>query len=315
MEKPEVSVVMSVYNGADSLPATLQSVLGQQGCRFEFVVVNDGSSDESGRILDEWAARDARLRVIHQANTGLTRALIYGCAEARGEFIARQDCGDISLPGRLAAQVASMRANRELAFVSCRTRYATEDGQFLYEHGGSGQAVLPMWVIDLTQRHGALDGPSHHGSVMFRASAYTSAGGYRAAFYYGQDWDLWYRLAEQGTFQMLPGVYYEAHLAVGDISMNNKTRQELIGQQSLRALHLRQAGESDRPALEAAAHIRPGAPGMRRPKGTWRGAYFLGECLRRNGNHKAARSYLLEAAKGNPFYFKAWLRLLQVISA
>ncbi len=90
VQKPEVSVVMSVYNGAGSLPATLQSVLSQEGCHFEFIVVNDGSSDASGRILDEWSARDARLRVIHQANTGLTRALIRGCSEARGEFIARQ---------------------------------------------------------------------------------------------------------------------------------------------------------------------------------------------------------------------------------
>ena len=99
---PEVSIVMSVYNGACYLRAAVESVLDQQGVSFEFVVVDDGSTDESGAILDEYATRDPRLRVIHQQNTGLTQALIRGCSEARGEFIARQDADDVSLPGRLA---------------------------------------------------------------------------------------------------------------------------------------------------------------------------------------------------------------------
>ena len=90
---PEVSVVMSVYNGASHLFATLDSILSQEGVKFEFIVVNDGSSDKTGRILNDYAQRDSRLRIIHQENTGLTRALIRGCDAARGEFIARQDAG------------------------------------------------------------------------------------------------------------------------------------------------------------------------------------------------------------------------------
>jgi glycosyltransferase involved in cell wall biosynthesis len=274
-------------------------------------VVNDGSTDASPRILDEWAARDARLRVIHQANTGLTRALIRGCSEARGEFIARQDCGDVSLPGRLARQLAAMQAHPGLSFVSCATRYATDGGEFLYEARGSGKAAAPLDVIDLAQPHGVLDGPAHHGSVMFRRSAYEKAGGYRPAFYYGQDWDLWYRLAEQGQFQMLPEVLYEARMGVTDISMNNKARQELIGKQSLQALRLRMAGLSDQPAVDAAALVRPGSPGSGRARGAWRGCYFMGECLRRNGNREAALRYLSRAVKENPVHLKSWVRLLQ----
>src|SRR5882672_190526 len=76
---------MSVLNGAEALPATLDSVLDQQDCDFEFIVVNDGSTDASACILDRRAAGDPRLRVIHQANTGLTLALIRGCNEARGD--------------------------------------------------------------------------------------------------------------------------------------------------------------------------------------------------------------------------------------
>src|SRR5215472_5045758 len=98
---PEVSVVMSVYNNAPDLARTLDSILSQEGVDFEFIVVNDGSSDQSGQILNKYAQRDSRLRIIHQENAGLTRALIRGCDVARGEYIARQDAGDFSLPDRL----------------------------------------------------------------------------------------------------------------------------------------------------------------------------------------------------------------------
>jgi glycosyltransferase involved in cell wall biosynthesis len=306
-----LSVVMGVYNGAEQLAVTLSSVLRQEGASIEFIVIDDGSTDQSKAVLDEWVGRDSRLRVIHQANAGLTRALIRGCNTAEGEFIARQDCGDVSLPGRLSLQLAALQANPSLSFVSCGTRYATQDGEFLYEVHGSGKARLPTDIIDLTMAHGVQDGPAHHGSVMFRRSAYEKAGGYRPEFYYGQDWDLWYRLAEQGKFQLLPETLYEARIGVGDISMNNKARQELIGQQSLEALRLRLAGLSDQPALDRAALIRPGGSVGRPSRGTWRGCYFMGECLRRNGNREAALRYLGQAIRENPVYPKAWLRWMQ----
>src|SRR5262249_54753964 len=81
---PEVSVVMSVYNGASHLATTLDSILSQEGVELEFIVVNDGSSDKTGQILNDYARRDSRMHIIHQENTGLTHALIRGCNVARG---------------------------------------------------------------------------------------------------------------------------------------------------------------------------------------------------------------------------------------
>ena len=79
---PDVSVVMSVYNGARYLPVAVESILSQDEVDFELIIVNDGSTDESGRALRDYARRDARIRVLEQENAGLTRALIRGCAEA-----------------------------------------------------------------------------------------------------------------------------------------------------------------------------------------------------------------------------------------
>ena len=130
---PEVSVVMSVYNGASHLAATLDSILSQEGVELEFIVVNDGSSDKSGQILNDYAQRDSRLRIIHQENTGLTRALIRGCDAARGEFIARQDAGDISLPGPIEKPSSGIKGAGRLCICFLLDRYRRAERRiFIY---------------------------------------------------------------------------------------------------------------------------------------------------------------------------------------
>ena len=312
MSAPRVSVVMSVHNGAENLPKTLESVLGQENCDFEFIVVNDGSSDSTATVLDSYAAADSRLRVFHQDNTGLTRALIRACGEARGEYIARQDNGDISMPSRLQKQVAAISADPGISFVSCRSRYTGPNGEFLYEEFGTGAAGQPMNIIDIRHEHGVVDGPSHHGSVMFRRDRYLTAGGYREAFYFGQDWDLWYRLAMLGKFQLLPEILYQARIGIADISTNNKHLQGELAKLSLQSFLSRQSGKPDADVLAKAALIRPGANRAFQSRRVYRGCYFIGECLRRNGEIEIAEGYFRRAINDNPFDVKARIRLLQI---
>ena len=113
--RPLVSVVMSVYNGEGYLPASLDSLLAQEGVDFEIVVVDDGSTDQSPEILENYARKDYRVRVIRQENAGLTKALARGCGEATGELVARQDADDVSFPGRLAKLTAVLRENAGVA--------------------------------------------------------------------------------------------------------------------------------------------------------------------------------------------------------
>ncbi|CAG0932261.1 Putative glycosyltransferase EpsE [Rhodocyclaceae bacterium] len=315
MNTPEVSVVMSVYNGAEHLQQTLRSILSQEGCELEFVVVDDGSIDDTGRILDEWAARDNRLRVIHQGNTGLTRALIRGCAEARGEFIARQDAGDISLPGRLKEQICALSKDNDLAFVSCKTQFVGPEGEYLYQQAGTGLSATPINIIDIQQPNGIIDGPSSHPSVTFRKRKYLEAGGYRPQFYFGQDWDLWYRLGMIGKFLMLPSTLYEARVGLSDISTSNKRMQEELAELSLQSLRLRVAGQPDTEILHQASQIRPQVNRRANRGRIAKGAYFLGECLRRNGDVVKARHYFWQSLKDRPLQLKAWVRLGQTILA
>jgi glycosyltransferase involved in cell wall biosynthesis len=306
---PEVSVVMSVYNGASHLAATLDSILSQEGIEFEFIVVNDGSSDKSGQILDEYAQCDSRLRIIHQENTGLTRALIRGCDAARGEFIARQDVGDISLPGRLKSQVAVLRDRGDCVFVSCWTDVIGPKGEFLYTSRGTGVASSPINVLSPQAEWGIVDGPSHHSSVMFKAKQYALCGGYRPEFYFGQDWDLWYRLSSLGTFCMLQRRLCICSITSGCISASRKAQQERFARLSRAALLARQAGLSEQPLLEEARQL---LPSIQKPASARRDSaaanYFIGKCLLSNHN-KAAFGYLLATVKEDPLHFAGWVNL------
>src|SRR2546430_3305175 len=132
MSIPRVSVVMSVYNGAAHLAATLDSILAQTLSDFELIAVDDGSTDGTLPILAVYARRDPRIRVITQENRGLTRALIRGCEEARAPLIARHDAGDLSDPRRLEEQVARFDVSAELAFCSAWTAFVGPEPEPLY---------------------------------------------------------------------------------------------------------------------------------------------------------------------------------------
>jgi len=308
MREPAISVVMSVYNAGDGLRKTLDALEAQTETDFELVVVDDGSTDASGKILDALAARDGGVRVLHQENRGLTHALIAGCAAARGAFIARQDAGDVSFPRRLEKQRAVLATNPDLAFVSCWTELVGPQDEHLTVLKGRGRARAPLSILDARERWSVVDGPSSHPSVMFRRDAYERAGGYRAEFYFGQDWDLWYRLAAFGKFQMIEEVLYAARVGPNDLSTGARRTQAQIAQLSRAALEARLRGESDAAIVAQAASIRP----PRRPSRYRRagGFYFIGEALRQNGDARARR-YFREAIAASPLYWRAWLRYAQ----
>ncbi len=301
---------MSVYNGATTLAATMDSVLSQEGVDFEFIVINDGSTDGSGAILDDYAQRDSRVRVIHQDNTGLTQALIRGCTEARGKYIARQDVGDYSLPSRLELQKQILDKFPDCVFVSCWTEVLGPENELLYVTKGTGKADYPIFILSKDSKWGTVDGPSSHPSVMFRHDAYMKVGGYRAAFYYGQDWDLWYRLGSVGKFMMIQNVLYQARILINSISGLNKEIQEQLGILSCKAMLLRRQGYSDENIINEAGQIKPvkGADNLRKKKAS--AYYFIGECLR-NNNNKASIKYFKLAIINRPLFLKGWIRMGQ----
>jgi glycosyltransferase involved in cell wall biosynthesis len=302
---PDVSVVMSVFNDAFALAETIQSILTQEAVAFELIAINDGSTDESGKILDQYAKRDNRVRVLHQENRGLTCSLIKGCELARGHLIARQDAGDVSKPTRLRLQKEFLDKNRDCSFVSCWTVMVGPAGEYLFTSKGNELPTYPVDILSEEEEWGLVDGPTHHGSVMFHKESYHSVGGYRSAFYFGQDWDLWYRLAETGKFGMIQQQLLEARISIGSISAAYRARQSEYALLSRKARKLRASGCSDNKVLQEAETLHPNRLRNVRGGDPAEAMYFIGKCLADNRDPRATH-YLLNAVWSNPTLIRAW---------
>jgi glycosyltransferase involved in cell wall biosynthesis len=303
---PDISVVMGVYNGADKLHETMESILSQEGVSLEFIVIDDGSTDGTDVILGDYARHDARVRILHQENQGLTRALITGCEAARGKYIARQDAGDISLPNRLRLQKEVLDQHEDCVFVSCWTTMIGPRDEYLFTQEGKGRASSPLRILFKREEEWVvIDGPTSHPSVMFRRKAYVRAGGYRAAFYYAQDWDLWYRLAALGTFAMVGQYLYQVRITRDSISSLRRDQQVAYARLAHKAITLRLAGYSDAAIVEEAERLLPRNPHAIRGSDQGRAMYFIGRGLLNNKDPRATR-YFLNAICSNPFLFRAW---------
>jgi glycosyltransferase involved in cell wall biosynthesis len=290
------------------MPAVCDMVvdlLSQSGVRLEVIVVDDGSADGSASFLEAYAKRDSRIRVFRQEHSGLTNALIRGCSQARADYIARHDVGDVSLPGRLQRQRECLDARPDAAVVSCGARFVAPRGEYLYDVLGS-EAEIVTSLRSLCDEQ--LKGPAHHGSVMFRRNAYEKVGGYRQEFYVAQDLDLWVRLAEVGNHAVVPEVLYQAVVRPDSLSIAHRRRQLALAELIMKGARRRRAGLSDAVELARAAVIRPGRSGHAGRFARSRGFYFIGACLRRRRDTAATR-YLLQAVRENPLHLKAWCRL------
>jgi glycosyltransferase involved in cell wall biosynthesis len=288
---------MPVYNGACSLIPTIDSILGQTFSDFELIVVDDGSSDATPSLLDDFAARDPRVRVVRQENAGITRALIRGCSEARAPLVARHDCGDRSHPERLATQ-AALFDDGDVVLASCATTYFAPGGERLYTANATGEEIRTSLLRDPVE---TIRGLPHHGSAMFRRSAYEGAGGYRGAFYFAQDLDLWIRLAARGRIAVAPAALYDAAVATGAISSTHRAEQV----ESARIAIALRDGAPEAPLLAKVAAIRP-APRRRSRRDDAAALYFIASCLRRNGD-PAWRKYLRGSLSRDPLNLRSWL--------
>ncbi len=190
MTTPRISVAMSVYNNAPYLAHAIESILGQTCADFEFLIVDDGSTDGSGDIINRFAAGDSRIKPIHQANAGLIFSLNRMIAEARGALIARMDGDDIALPERFARQIAFLDANPDIGVLGTGCTVIEEDGKpssYRFENVVSTEDILE------DMKNGP---PLCHPSVMMRRDVVRAVGGYHRAYRHCEDYDLWLRLSE-----------------------------------------------------------------------------------------------------------------------
>jgi glycosyltransferase involved in cell wall biosynthesis len=198
MTTPRISVAMSVYNNAPYLAHAIESILAQTFTDFEFLIVDDGSTDGSGAIIDRFATNDSRIRPTHQANAGLITSLNRMIDEARAPLIARMDGDDIALPERFARQVAFLDANPDIGVLGTGCTCIDEDGRpSVYKFDN---VTTPEDVVE-DLKNGP---PLCHPSVVMRRDAVRAVGGYHRAYKHCEDYDLWLRLSEKVRMANLP---------------------------------------------------------------------------------------------------------------
>lgn len=191
-QRPQVSILMAAHNAATFLRDSVQSILDQSLENFEFVIINDGSTDDTPSILESFRKQDSRIKVINQHHSGLPRSLNHGLRLCVCDLVARMDADDISLPNRLAKQVAFMDAHPEISVLGCRYRRISSEGSVLgYSPRVLAQPQEAMWRLPFGST-------VPHPGVIYRRDVVLEAGAYDEDRKQTQDYDLWCRLVQMG---------------------------------------------------------------------------------------------------------------------
>ncbi|MCO6443216.1 MAG: glycosyltransferase family 2 protein [Anaerolineae bacterium] len=249
MSQPRVTVLMPVFNVEKHLRAAVDSVLSQTFSDFEFLIIDDCSTDGTAGILA--AYDDPRIVLARNPqNLGIVASLNRGIARARGEYIARMDGDDICLPERLTAQVAYMDANPVVVLLGTKYTHIDDDGQFVY-HGGEmppppepGTPGYMRWsLLWMTS--------VQHPTAMIRRSALADMQ-YDAAYFTAEDYDLWARLSHRGQVARLQQIHL--HYRVNPAGISTTRRQQQLDTH-YRIMHRELCALMDAPLSEADTRV------------------------------------------------------------
>lgn len=222
-DKPLVSVVMSVYNTERYLAQAIKSILSQTIENFEFIIVNNGSTDKTSQIIYKFQKNDKRIKLIKnkkklQIGTSLNNAI----DQAKSDIIARMDPDDIAFPNRLQVQYTFLQHHSNVAIVGNDIILIDEYGKVI------GKRTYPISSKGLKKilfRYSAFA----HPTVMFRKQLFKKVGGYNPNKHPCEDIDLWFRLGKDYTFASIPIFLLKYRVLINSSSHQNLTHTEFLG--------------------------------------------------------------------------------------
>jgi glycosyltransferase involved in cell wall biosynthesis len=256
LKNPTLSVIMVVYNGGVFLKEAIESVLVQTFGNFEFLIINDGSTDETIEIIDSF--NDERIIVFNRKHYGLTSSLNFGLQKAKAPIIARMDADDICLPDRLKIQVIELEKRSDIAALGGSAAIIDELGR------ETGQLCIPPETDeDILKGILELRGNSLiHPTVVLRRDKLLAIGGYNERFLASQDVDLWLRLGAVGKLGAVSAVVLKFRHHPEAVSFTRRNDQLTFGMAARICYFLREKGlddpstASDETWNEFISHIR-----------------------------------------------------------
>lgn len=232
-----VSVVLPLFNAERFLGEAVASILAQTFADFELLAIDDGSTDRSIEILYRYSS-DARVRVFQRSHRGQPAAMNFGCAVAQGKYIARMDADDISLAARFERQVEFLDRHPNIAILGTQLERIREDGTHI------DVTNVPLEHAEIAanmQKYCCM----FHPTVMMRAEAVRSLGGYRTAFVAAEDHDLWLRASERFELANLPEILLKYRIHTQSLSFQKLEQQVIAAMAAEVSARLRRAGEHD----------------------------------------------------------------------
>ena len=251
---PAVSVVMPVHNALPFLDESIRSILDQSFTDFEFVILDDASTDGSRAVLQDWTRRDERIRLYFtEKKLGLSGSSNFVVSKTHAPLVARMDADDLSHPERLMQQWKVMRECPDVTLL----------GTLAEGIDAAGRKVRPRDRWRILRR--SLFPPFPHGSIIFRRHAFDEAGGYKEECMGWEDQELFLRMAEKGRVSVLPDAlyFYRYHLNSASLVAPESPSKNSNDDLQQRCLAARRAGRSYERLLEsaelerAATHEKP----------------------------------------------------------
>jgi glycosyltransferase involved in cell wall biosynthesis len=187
--KVVVSVLMPVFNGEKYLAEAIESILNQTYSDFEFIIINDGSTDGTVEILERYRRQDHRIKVFNQSNQGLVKSLNRGINLAQGDYVARMDQDDLSAPERLEVQTAVLRSHPEIGLVCSAARIIDHDGLPIRLHAPNFSPEHFFFFLNYKNC-------IVHSSVLFRREIANLLGGYDESMLFIEDYEFWCRFSK-----------------------------------------------------------------------------------------------------------------------
>lgn len=309
IKSPTVTVLMSVYNGEKYLRQAIDSILNQTFKDFEFLIINDGSTDKTLEILQSY--NDSRIKIINnEKNIGLTKSLNKGLRIASGKYIARQDADDVSLPERLKKQVKFLEKNKTVGLL----------GSSYYIIDANDKRIAIDKIS--TEKNASSKQTAHficHGSVLIRKKCLEKVGTYREIFKYAQDYDLWLRVANKFEIRNIREPLYNLRITDNSISSKKKSQQDLYASLAIKLAEEREVYGKDRLDLisyDKAIKVRDrifNTSGIKKRKMFSHNYSTLAQAAFALGEYKKSCNYAINALSQYILNCCAWKVLMKII--